>query len=317
MSKNFIGEAKAHRGFTLIELLVILAVVGLLVALLLPAFQAARESARRATCASNLAQLGIAFANYESSIGCFPPANNANRGFSPLSMILGHFEYSTAYNTINFSQNNSDVSNTTIESTPLKILLCPFGREGYYRGIGNSYTCCVGYGYQLTDFHEGIFGIKPVVATATSNILDGLSHTLLMAKWITGSIEIDFNNKLGNAYFVNPVKADKSNFENFNDVCSIFVATSKGQIFNNKGSSWLQSGLGYTLYNHNLKPNNNSCFNGFGVNEGSWTSSSHHFSGANIFFADGSVNFLKDSVSLLVWRGLGTKSGGEVDGNFP
>src|SRR5262249_53661062 len=104
------------RGFTLIELLVVIGIIALLIGLLMPAAQSARESSRRAQCTNNLKQIGLAMHNYVSAEGALPPVcvdpewNNANKplpqphqNWSQHARLLPYLEQQAAYNAINWS----------------------------------------------------------------------------------------------------------------------------------------------------------------------------------------------------------------------
>ncbi len=111
--------------FTLVELLVVLSIIGILVSLLLPAVQAAREAARRMQCTNNLKQIGLALHNYESSHRKFPVGSIESNFISPLVAILPVLEQSNNYQQWDFSRSYSDPFNAAVAAQRINTYLCP------------------------------------------------------------------------------------------------------------------------------------------------------------------------------------------------
>ena len=122
-----------RRGFTLIELLVVIAIIAVLIGLLLPAVQAAREAARRSQCVNHLKQMTLALHNFESTNGHLPeglaPYPKTDRGGSrgTISVLLmTYLEQGNAYNVFNFELDvNSNLANTTVWYMQVSTYLCP------------------------------------------------------------------------------------------------------------------------------------------------------------------------------------------------
>lgn len=214
-------KAKKHgAGFTLVELLVVIAIIGILIALLLPAVQAARESARRMQCTNNLKQMGLSHLNYESARGHFPDGltidfPGAGWGVSNIIHVLSFMEEGAVDDLIDVDPSGNansffNANKAAFSQMKLPALMCPsvsrwpenngvgFRRDyfGCYGGRGHSEKEGVatradpnGYDTPLTVnngvmIDDGMLYINSRVKF--SQIADGSSKTFLMGESIQG-----------------------------------------------------------------------------------------------------------------------------------
>jgi prepilin-type N-terminal cleavage/methylation domain-containing protein len=118
-----------RRAFTLVELLVVIAIIGLLIALLLPAVQAARESARRAQCANNLKQIGLSVQTYHDAKKFLPPARIGGGGHATwAALILPYIEQEAAGELWDFSMSYYRQT-AAAQQTQVRIYYCPSRRS--------------------------------------------------------------------------------------------------------------------------------------------------------------------------------------------
>jgi prepilin-type N-terminal cleavage/methylation domain-containing protein len=287
-------ETQWPTAFTLVELLVVIAIIGILVALLLPAIQAAREAARRSTCANNLKQIGIALHNYHDNHKVFPPEKiMRTRSDGKLAcedpspswdsdpgnweiLLLPYVEQQATFEKLDWSKRYNQAPNADVFRTSYDVYLCPSNpvdQPGAHGNCGGSamihYFAVEGTGNfsgarPSSECHrstDGIFSMNG--GTKMADILDGTAHTAMVAE----------------ARGYKPENRDSGLLKVTDARCMRISA----------------------LTFFSIPPN--------GINR--WFApSSFHPSGLHVLFADAKVRMINENIDHSTWREMGSRASG-------
>ncbi len=280
-----------RRAMTLVELLVVVAMVGMLAGLLLPAVQAAREAARRIQCGNNLKQIGLAIHNYASAHQAFPPGRlvavspaddlsisaNANassgngRCFSAFAFLLPQLEQAAIYERINFSRGPDTAANNDMSIIQPQVFVCPSdtGVRSLTQGSGfagvTNYVLNTGTTFPVSPKNPsgvqvtGIFYENSRVRFA--DITDGSSQTICISEQQLSDPN-DFASNGGywkGGSTTGFALTTGNNNTNVGPELLVYpqdcVAGNRLQL--TRGNRLLYGAPGHTMYNHMRGPNDN------------------------------------------------------------
>ncbi len=203
--------------FTLVELLVVITIIGILIALLLPAVQAAREAARRISCTNNLHQIGIGMHHYHVGHGCFPPGGIEIQGmigpsnprqFAWSMFLLPYIEQEALYESIDRGKPYNHADNAKAAATVVAAYICPSAPGGTALRQGRA-PCHYGgmFGERITGPNYPPKGVMLYdQAICISEIRDGTTNTLAIAEdsaWEIDGQWINGRNVFDQAYGIN------------------------------------------------------------------------------------------------------------------
>ncbi len=312
----------ARCAFSLVELLVVITIIGVLIALLLPAVQAAREAAWRIQCCNHLKQIGLALHTYAQAHGALPPGCIVSTGHPPgwepwqeakstgllkqhgtswMLQILPYLEQKNIYDQWDFTTNV--VGNSQVAQSDISIFYCPTRRNGirsedrahlpayaWTRG-GNDYGGCIGSGNGWTNNSYRYF-----TEPASGNEAEHWQYRSRVGIFLPNA---------------------SARFSDIRDGTSstIMIGELQRLVSPPSGVSsvdgWAAGGVA-TLFTTNDDEKSGGYQTGGMNNKFFESPGSEHPGGAHVGMADGAVHFIENSVNVLLFRHLGSMADGQV-----
>ena len=295
---------RSLHGFTIVELLIVVAIIGVLIGLLLPAIQSAREAGRRATCQNHLHQLGIALQGFHSSHEYFPAGYLATAQnywyphWSWSSYVLPYLEEGSAYKALGVESrqfgNGVMLAPATADTQrPMSLFACPsdlgnvlndqkdlHGKSNYRGVMGNITMLAFDYPTAMTE--NGVIYMNSNISIG--KITDGSSRTLIVGECTLSGLNPSHNGAI---------------WAGMHGSVDISISVGQETILVSDAMWWINS-------------DPNWCINGIGLQ----AFGSNHPGGASFCFADGSIHFLRTEIDGTTLENLAARNDGMPTGNY-
>jgi prepilin-type N-terminal cleavage/methylation domain-containing protein/prepilin-type processing-associated H-X9-DG protein len=292
-------------GFTLIELLVVIAIIAILIGLLVPAVQKAREASLRLSCENNLRQIGIGLNNYYDRYKTFPPGyqtqvagdnGDLGPGWGWAAFLLNDVDQANLSKRIRFDFPITDSVNAAARTTVVPVYVCPSepmtGKFAVADANGNP-ICNVARGSYVA--MNGVLGVS---GDAFDNNGAFLRNTKLRI--------VDFSDGLSNTIFIGE---RCTNMSSTTWTGAVTGAVVPAQRYDDPGDQLANAELASALVlahgSRDHLPNNPLVFDADAT-------ASFHTGGVNFLFGDGSVRPISDGIDGIVYEALLTRAGGET-----
>jgi len=301
--------ATSRRAFTLVELLVVIAIIGILIALLLPAIQAARESARRSQCLNNIRQLGLAIHNYNDAQKILPAGAYFNLGRGSIMIrLLPYIEEGTLFKQFNLGKDGVTLSpatesqvqqgtSTLLGSQVIPAFLCPSDTNERVSAAGRALHNYAASKGPTADITSSACSCTPDYNSFSAAAYDAKGKAAGVFQRLADPIKLrKISDGLSKTIFMGEVRPDCSNHH-----MQGWAATNNGQ------------GLTSTIIPINFDSCNNAATDGCN-RPCNWRTElgfrSAHTGGAFFVFGDSSVHFLEETIDHRTYQYYGNKADG-------